>query len=177
VRYVIVLHRVQSGYVTLVDVFRTVISSGRLEELLAETSCRVSKTGYVAIRKEDNAVYDKLLSPFGFALYRSSDQYVAEYSADLEKFLKEETPISATAYLPKSHNARHFLQFDSVNYWYWEHWKFFGQLRSLTKVVRRSAASVSFGSAICPSTCGMHNQSSIYPNRTRQLQVELILSL
>lgn len=52
VRYVIVLHRVQSGYVTLVDVFRTVISSGRLEELLAETSCRVSKAGYVAISKE-----------------------------------------------------------------------------------------------------------------------------
>ncbi len=125
VRYVIVLHRVQSGYVTLVDVFRTVISSGRLEELLAETSCRVSKTGYVAIRKEDYAVYDKLLAPFGFMLHRISDQYVAEYSADLEKFLKEETPISATAYLPKSHDARHSLQFDSVNYWYWEHWKFF----------------------------------------------------
>ncbi len=125
VRYVIVLHRVQSGYVTLVDVFRTVISSGRLEELLAETSCRVSKTGYVAIRKEDCADYGKLLAPFGFTLHRSSDQYVAEYSADLEKFLKEETPISATAYLPKSHNARHSLQFDSVNYWYWEHWKFF----------------------------------------------------
>ena len=125
VRYVIVLHRVQSGYVTLVDVFRTVISSGRLEELLAETSCRVSKTGYVAIRKEDYAVYDKLLAQFGFTLHRSSDQYVAEYSADLEKFLKEKTPISATAYLPKSHNARHSLQFDSVNYWYWEHWKFF----------------------------------------------------
>jgi hypothetical protein len=125
VRYVIVLHRVQSGYVTLVDVFRTVISSGRLEELLAETSCKVSKTGYVAIRKEDYAVHDKLLAQFGFTLHRSSDQYVAEYSADLEKFLKEETPIGATAYLPKSRNARHSLQFDSVNYWYWEHWKFF----------------------------------------------------
>jgi len=125
VRYVIVLHRVQSGYVTLVDVFRTVISSGRLEELLAETSCRVSRTGYVAVTKEDYAVYDKLLAQFGFTLHRSSDQYVAEYSADLEKFLKEKTPISATAYLPKSHNARHSLQFDSVNYWYWEHWKFF----------------------------------------------------
>ncbi len=125
VRYVIVLHRVQSGYVTLVDVFRTVISSGRLEELLAETSCRVSKTGYIAIRKEDYADYGRLLADVGFTLHRSSDQYVAEYSADLEKFLKEETPISATAYLPKSHDARHSLQFDSVNYWYWEHWKFF----------------------------------------------------
>jgi len=125
VRYVIVLHRVQSGYVTLVDVFRTVISSGHLEELLAETSCRVSKTGYVAILKEDYAIHSKLLAQFGFTFDRSSDRYVADYSADLEKFLKEETPISATVYLPRSHDTRQCLQFDSVNYWYWEHWKFF----------------------------------------------------
>src|SRR5258707_1907405 len=41
------------------DVFRTVISSGRLEELLTETSCRVSKTGYVTISKEDYAVHSR----------------------------------------------------------------------------------------------------------------------
>jgi hypothetical protein len=40
VRYVIVLHKVTSAYVTLVDVFRIVISSGQLENLLAETNCR-----------------------------------------------------------------------------------------------------------------------------------------
>jgi len=125
VRYVIVLHRVQSGYVTLVDVFRTVISSGRLEELLAETSCRVGKTGYIAVPKEDYTLHSKLLAEFGFTLHRGSDQYVAEYSGDLETFLHEETPISATVYLPRSHDARQCLQFDSVNYWYWEHWKFF----------------------------------------------------
>jgi hypothetical protein len=72
-------------------------SSGRLEEMLAETSCRVSKTGYVAIGKEDYAIYGKLLAQFGFTLHRSSDQYGAEYSADLGKFLKEKTPIRATA--------------------------------------------------------------------------------
>jgi hypothetical protein len=125
VRYVIMLHRVQSGYVTLVDVFRTVISSGRLEELLADTSCRVVKTGYVAIMKEDYGVHSKLLARFGFTLHRSSDLYVAEYSQELERFLREETPISATVYLPKSRDVRQRLQFESVNYWYWEHWKFF----------------------------------------------------
>ncbi len=125
VRYVIVLHRVQSGYVTLVDVFRTVISSGRLEELLAETGCRVGKTGYIAIPKEDYVVHSKLLTEFGLTLHSGSDHYVAEYSEDLEKFLREETPVSATVYLPKPHDARQCLQFESVNYWYWEHWKFF----------------------------------------------------
>jgi hypothetical protein len=125
VRYVIILHRVQSGYVTLVDIFRTVISSGRLEELLAETSCQVSNTGYVVIPKEDYSVHAKLLAQFGFTLHRGSDQYVTEYSEGLETFLRKETPISATVYLPKPHDARQCMQFDSVNYWYWEHWKFF----------------------------------------------------
>ena len=125
VRYVIILHRVQSGYVTLVDIFRTVISSGRLEELLAETSCQVSKTGYATISKEDYAVYSKLLAQFGFTLHRGSDQFVAEYSEDLEKFLQVETLVRATVYFTKPHDARQCMQFDSVNYWYWEHWKFF----------------------------------------------------
>jgi hypothetical protein len=58
-------------------------------------------------------------------LDRVSDLYVAEYSQDLETSLLEETPISAAIYLPKSPDARQRLQFDSVNYWYWEHWKFF----------------------------------------------------
>jgi len=122
VRYVIVLHRIQSGYVTLVDIFRTVISSGRLEELLAETGCQVSNTGYATISKEDYAVYSKLLAQFGFTLHRGSDQFVAEYSEGLEKFLQVETPVRATVYFTKPHDARQCLQFDSVNYWYWEHW-------------------------------------------------------
>lgn len=125
VRYVIILHRVQSGYVTLVDIFRTVISSGRLEELLAETSCQVSKTGYVTISKEDYAVHSKLLAQFGFTLHRGSDQFVAEYAEGLEKFLQVEAPVRATVYFTKPHDARQCLQFESVNYWYWEHWKFF----------------------------------------------------
>ena len=64
VRYVIILYRVQSGYVTLVDIFRTVISSGRLEELLADTSCQVSNAGYVVISEEDYSIHAKLLAQF-----------------------------------------------------------------------------------------------------------------
>ena len=36
VRYVILLHRIRDGYLTMVDLFRTVISAGRLEEMLTE---------------------------------------------------------------------------------------------------------------------------------------------
>ena len=44
----ILLHRVRDGYLTLVDIFRTVISAGQLEQLLAETGSRLSMTAYVA---------------------------------------------------------------------------------------------------------------------------------
>jgi hypothetical protein len=125
VRYVIVLHRVKSGYLTLVDVFRTVISAGRLEELLFETSCQVRKASYVTILKEDYVVHGRLMAQFGFTLDGSSGHYVAEHSEDLERFLRKETSIKATIYFTKLHDGRQCLQFESVNYWYWEHWKFF----------------------------------------------------
>jgi hypothetical protein len=125
VRYVIILHRVQHGYVTLVDVFRTVISSGRLEVLLNETGTRLSTTAHVGISDKDYGAHTKLLAEFRFRLHPALNQYVAEYSGKLEELLREQTAIKATVYIPKSHDQAHCQQFDSVNYWYWEHWKFF----------------------------------------------------
>src|SRR5258708_7400694 len=125
VRYVIVLHRIQLAYVTLVDIFRTVISSGQLEKLLGETSCRFSGTAYIVISQEDFALYSKQLTQFGFSRHGTSDRYIAEHSQHLKTFLEEGTQIRAMVYSPKQYDARSRQQFESVNYWYWEHWKFF----------------------------------------------------
>jgi TraM recognition site of TraD and TraG len=125
VRYVIVLHQVKSGYVTLVDIFRTVISSGQLEALLAETNCQFGETAYVAISKTEYAAYNDRLVNFGFWWDASCNRHVAKHSGQLEKFLTEETPITAVVCSPRQHETRHRQQFESVNYWYWEHWKFF----------------------------------------------------
>ena len=105
VRYVIVLHKVKSGYVTLVDIFRTVISSGQLENLLAETSCHFGETGYIAISKEDYEAYNNQLAKFGFSWNPSCNLHVAKHSEQLENFIREETHISAVVYSPKT--ARH----------------------------------------------------------------------
>ena len=125
VRYVIVLHQVKSGYVTLVDIFRTVISSGQLENLLGETSCYFGETGYIAISKEDYAACNNQLAKIGFSWDARYNLHVAERSEQREKVLTEEAHISAVVYSPKQHDPRHRQQFESVNYWYWEHWKFF----------------------------------------------------
>ena len=101
VRYVIVLHRIQSAYVTLVHIFRTVISSGQLEKLLGETSLRFSGSAYLAVSQEDFAAYSKQLMQFGFSRDGTSDRYIAEHSQQLEAFLEEDTHISAMVYSPK----------------------------------------------------------------------------
>ncbi len=49
VRYVILLHRVRDGYVTMVDIFRTVISAGQLEELLIQVGSRFSMASYIGV--------------------------------------------------------------------------------------------------------------------------------
>ena len=51
-RYAILLHRIRDGYVTMVDLFRTVISAGRLEEMLTEVGARFSTASYSGSGKE-----------------------------------------------------------------------------------------------------------------------------
>ena len=43
------LHRIRDGYLTMVDLFRTVISSGKLEEMLIEVGSRFSSTSYIGM--------------------------------------------------------------------------------------------------------------------------------
>jgi TraM recognition site of TraD and TraG len=125
VRYVIVLFRLCNGYLTLVDVFRTVISSGKLEELLAATGVRVTPTAHMAIPTEDYSRWETVLIPFAFKLDASSQQYIAGYSTELEEFLIRWTSVKATVFEHTAIAPSKSQQFDSVNFWYWEHWKFF----------------------------------------------------
>ena len=52
-RYVILLHRIRDGYLTMVDLFRTVISAGTLEAMLTEVGSRFSTASYIGIGKDD----------------------------------------------------------------------------------------------------------------------------
>jgi hypothetical protein len=125
VRYVIILHRVRDGYVTMVDIFRTVVSAGQLEAMLVEVGARFSDVSYVGVSTEayrDNA---ELLAPFGFELDRRTNGYVAPWSEALESALIEQTTIEARVYVRKPYEPAQRERWESVNYWYWEHWKHF----------------------------------------------------
>jgi TraM recognition site of TraD and TraG len=125
VRYVILLHRLRDGYVTLVDVFRTVISAHALERMLIEVGRSLTGHRFVGVAK---AVYDhhrQALARFGFEYQSDRDEYIARWSQELEAFLTHKTGAVASLYIRQVRDEAIRDRFDSIWYWYWEHWKFF----------------------------------------------------
>ncbi len=125
VRYVIILHRVRDGYVTMVDIFRTVVSAGQLEDMLIAVGSRFSAVSYVGIDAEAYLHYAELLAAFGFELDRQTIQYIAPWSEALEGVLVEQTDAEARVYSRKAYDPALRDRWQSVHYWYWEHWRFF----------------------------------------------------
>jgi hypothetical protein len=125
VRYVIILHRVRDNYVTLVDVFRTVISAGKLEEMLIECGRKFTQSSFVGLAKAEYLKYESLLRPFGFAQNEKAGQMIARWSKELEAVLRNRTDVTASVYQRKLEDQETPDRWTSVHYWYWEHWKFF----------------------------------------------------
>jgi hypothetical protein len=125
VRYVIMLHRIRDGYLTMVDLFRTVISAGRLEEMLIEVGSRFSITSYIGIDKDAYREHESLLSPLGFEWNKDAGLYLIAWTEALESLLTQETSAAFDVFTRKPYRPELRGRFDSVQYWHWEHWKFF----------------------------------------------------
>ena len=125
VRYVILLHRIRDRYVTLVDLFRTIISAGRLEEMLVEVGSRFSAISHIGIGKDAYQEHKSLLSSLGFELRRDAGQYLVAWTEELEQLLVQQTNAEFSIYTRKPFDPEQHDSFESVQYWYWEHWKFF----------------------------------------------------
>jgi hypothetical protein len=125
VRYVIILHRVRDNYVTLVDVFRTVISAGKLEEMLIECGRQSTSCTFVGVAKPDYLKHETLLRPFGFVWNNSVDQLVASWTEELESLIRNQTEATVSLYKRTLGDQAMRDRWESVHYWYWEHWKFF----------------------------------------------------
>jgi hypothetical protein len=125
VRYVILLHRVRDGYLTLVDIFRTVISAGALERMLIEVGSRFSTTGYIGINKDAYRSHEEQFAPLGFSWNTKAGLYLAEWTERLETVLTQESSVEFCVFTRKPADPVARERFLSVQYWYWEHWKFF----------------------------------------------------
>jgi len=125
VRYVIMLHRVQDCYVTLLDIFRTVISSGTLEEMLIATGRRFTPAFFVGVSNADYMKHESALATFRFAWSERLGQYIAPLTDELQSVVVERTAIAASIYRRKQGGPAAHDSWQSIHYWYWEHWKFF----------------------------------------------------
>ena len=102
VRYVIMLHRVRDGYVTMLDIFRTVISSGTLERMLIEVGHAATRRSHLSEwRRADYLKYESTLAPFRFAWSEKLSQYIARWTEELETVLVRQTGIAASLYSRK----------------------------------------------------------------------------
>jgi hypothetical protein len=124
-RYVILLHRIRDGYLTMVDLFRTVISAGKLEEMLSEVGSRFSTTSYIGISKETYREHEVQLSPLGFKWNEDAGLHLIAWTEALENLLIQETSTTFEVFIRKPFRPEQRDRFDSIQYWYWEHWKFF----------------------------------------------------
>jgi len=124
-RYVIMLHRIRDGYVTLLDLFRTVISSGTVERMLIETGRAFTPVSFLGISKPDYAGTESILKSFGFNWVDKVQQYLAPWCEELEFTVIQKTNINTTIYRRHAGEVSQRLRWESVQYWYWEHWKFF----------------------------------------------------
>jgi hypothetical protein len=125
VRYVIMLRRIRDGYLTLVDLFRTVISAGQLEAMLVEVGSLFSTTSYIGVDKDIYKEYESLLSPLGFEWNKEADLYLIAWTDALENLLTQQTAAAFSVFTRKPYPLEQRQRFESIDYWYWEHWKFF----------------------------------------------------
>jgi hypothetical protein len=119
------LHRIRDGYLTMVDLFRTVISAGKLEEMLTEVGSRFSSISYIGIGKDAYREHESLLAPLGFEWNKDEDLYLIAWTEALENLLAQETSAEFDVFTRKPYRLEQRDRFDSIQYWYWEHWKFF----------------------------------------------------
>jgi type IV secretory system conjugative DNA transfer VirD4/TraG family protein len=125
VRYVIMLHRLRDGYVTLLDVFRTVLSAGTLEQMISATGRRFTPAAFIGIARQDYLPYESWLRASGFVWNGQIGQFLAPWTEELERMVTERTAVRASLYRRRTGAPEMRELWQSIHYWYWEHWKFF----------------------------------------------------
>ena len=94
--------------------------------MLTEVGSRFSATSYIGIGKDEYQQYEILLSPLGFEWDKDADLYLIAWTEELENLLISADLRRIRMSTPASHtDPEQRDRFESVHYWYWEHWKFF----------------------------------------------------
>jgi hypothetical protein len=124
VKFIILLHKVAYGYVTLFDVYECAISPVVLERKIKDADRRLGESDSVLISEQDYLKCPRDLEPFGFRFDKELALYKAKSSPGLLALLrKQEIPFDilneSTGETP-SRDKRE--QLEAVKRWYYDDW-------------------------------------------------------
>jgi hypothetical protein len=125
VKFIILLHKVAYGYVTLFDVYECAISPSVLEKKLKEAERRLGESDSVLVSEEAYLKHPRDLEPFEFRLNTELGLYKAKSSAGLLAVLKEKNISfevlneSAGKEIPQDKRE----QLEAVKRWFYNDWQ------------------------------------------------------
>jgi len=124
VKFIILLHKVAYGYVTLFDVYECAISPVVLERKIKDAERRLGESDSVLVSEQDYLKCPRDLEPFGFRLDKELALYKAKSSPGLLALLrKQEIPFDilteSTGETP-SRDKRE--QLEAVKRWFYDDW-------------------------------------------------------
>src|SRR5258707_7974717 len=125
VKFIILLHKVAYGYVTLFDVYECAISPSVLEKKLKEAERRLGESDSVLVSEEAYLKHPRDLEPFEFRLNTELGLFKAKSSAGLLALLKEKNISfevlneSAGKEIPQDKRE----QLEAVKRWFYNDWQ------------------------------------------------------
>src|ERR1700674_4092411 len=125
VKFIILLHKVAYGYVTLFDVYECAISPSVLEKKLKEAERLLGESDSVLVSEEAYLKHPRDLEPFEFRLNTELGLYKAKSSAGLLAVLKEKNISfevlneSAGKEIPQDKRE----QLEAVKRWFYNDWQ------------------------------------------------------
>ncbi len=93
--------------------------------MLTQTGRRFTPVSFVGVSKTDYLKYESTLAPFSFAWSGKHNLYLTRWTEALETALVQKTSITASLYRRSPGDPETQDSWQSIHYWYWEHWKFF----------------------------------------------------
>jgi hypothetical protein len=124
VKFIILLHKVAYGYVTLFDVYESTISPEVLEKHILEAERRLAETDSVLLTQEVYLEQARELEPFHFRLDPESRQYKACLTPGLAALLKDKgIPWEAESVVGRTPvSLERKEQLEAVKRWFYNDW-------------------------------------------------------
>jgi TraM recognition site of TraD and TraG len=125
IKFIIILHKIGFGYVTLFDVYESAISQEVLERKMKEAEQNILGKSFLAVSRELFEQYARRLAAIGFEVDETGQTYRAADSPEVREILQK---LSITPIIEHHHQANCIdqdrkEQLEAVKRWYHGDWK------------------------------------------------------